>query len=238
MRRKYLIKDKRGMVGLEAAIVLIAFVIVAAAFSFMVVNMGLYATQRGRDVIQQGIKEAGCPLTMDGTILVKTSNESGKAKAFIIPLKTMGTKWVSMWKNETVVSLMVGNTAWANIYQGVGVYNGTETQIDPSNLLYDNIIENLTKGNTTQPTSWWGQLYNNETGTYITGAVLVIENSNGDRALQHYEKGFLIIILDRNNEAPAREGVVVEIRPEKSAPLTIEFTIPEALPENSYVAAG
>ena len=238
MRRKYLIKDKRGMVGLEAAIVLIAFVIVAAAFSFMVVNMGLYATQRGRDVIQQGIKEAGCPLTMDGTILVKASNESGKAKAFIIPLKTMGTKWVSMWKNETVVSLMVGNTAWANIYQGVGVYNGTETQIDPSNLLYDNIIENLTKGNTTQPTSWWGQLYNNETGTYITGAVLVIENSNGDHALQHYEKGFLIIILDRNNEAPAREGVVVEIRPEKSAPLTIEFTIPEALPENSYVAAG
>ena len=235
---KDLLKAKKGMLGVESAIILIAFVIVAAAFSFMVVNMGLYATQRGRDVIQQGIKEAGCPLTMDGTILVKASNESGKAKAFIIPLKTMGTKFVSMWKNETVVSLMIGNKAWANVYQGVAVYNGTETQIDPSNLLYDTIIANLTKGNTTQPASWWGQLYNNETGTYITGAVLVIENSNGDNALQHYEKGFLIIILDQNNEAPARAGVVVEIRPEKSAPLTIEFTVPEALPENSYSAAG
>jgi len=240
MKRRDLIKDKKAMVGLEAAIVLIAFVIVAAAFSFMVVNMGLYATQRGRDVIQQGIKEAGCPLTVDGTILVKASNESGKAKAIIVPLKTMGTKWVSMWKNETVVSLMIANVAWANIYQGIGVYNGTEpkTQIDPTNCLYDTIIANLTKGNTAQPSSWWGQLYNNETGTYITGAVLVIENSNGDHALQHYEKGFLIIILDRNNEALAREEVVIEIRPEKSAPLTIEFTIPEALPENTYVAAG
>ncbi|MEM2352287.1 MAG: archaellin/type IV pilin N-terminal domain-containing protein, partial [Thermoproteota archaeon] len=34
------------MIGIEAAIVLIAFVIVAAAFSFMVINMGLFSTQR------------------------------------------------------------------------------------------------------------------------------------------------------------------------------------------------
>ena len=37
-------KQKRGMVGLEAAIVLIAFVIIAGAFSFMVINQGLFAT--------------------------------------------------------------------------------------------------------------------------------------------------------------------------------------------------
>ncbi|MCS7387077.1 MAG: hypothetical protein NDF55_10210 [archaeon GB-1867-005] len=238
MKGGHPIKCKRAMVGLEAAIVLIAFVIVAAAFSFMVVNMGLFATQRGRDVIQQGIREAGCPLMVDGSILVKASNETGKAKAFIIPLKTMGTKWVSMWKNETVVSLMIGTKAWANIYQGIGVYNGTETQIDPSDSLYDTIIANLTKGSPSEPPSWWGQLYSNDTGSYITGAVLVIENSNGDNALQHYEKGFLIIILSRDDEALSRERVVIEVRPEKSAPLTLEFTVPEALPENSYVIAG
>mgnify|MGYP000218034454 FL=1 len=238
MKKRLFTKDNKGMVGLEAAIVLIAFVIVAAAFSFMVVNMGLYATQRGRDVIQQGIQEAGCPLTIDGSILIKASNESGRAKAFIIPLKTMGTKWVSMGRNGTVVSLRIGNKAWANIYQGIAVFNGTKRQIDPTNLQYDTIIENLTKGAQTQPANWWGQLYNNETGTYITGAVLVIENSNGDDALHHYEKGFLIIVMDRNDEASVRDEVVIEIRPEKSAPLTIEFTIPEALPENSYVTAG
>ena len=38
-----IIKNKKGMLGVESAIILIAFVIVAAAFSFMVVNMGLYA---------------------------------------------------------------------------------------------------------------------------------------------------------------------------------------------------
>ena len=49
---KDILKAKKGMLGVESAIILIAFVIVAAAFSFMVVNMGLFATQRGREVIQ------------------------------------------------------------------------------------------------------------------------------------------------------------------------------------------
>ncbi|MDW8048367.1 MAG: archaellin/type IV pilin N-terminal domain-containing protein [Nitrososphaerota archaeon] len=233
-------RSRRGIIGIEAAIVMIAFVIVAAAFSFMVVNMGLYATQRGREVINQGITESGCPLTIDGTILV-WSNKTGQADAFIIPLKTMGTKWVAMAKNETVVSLMINSKAWANVYQGIGVFNGSEPrkQIDPTNLRYETIIANLTKGieNIREPT-WWGQLYNNETGTYITGAVLVVENSNGDDSLHYYEKGFLIIILDEENKAPGRSTVVIEIRPEKGAPLTIEFVIPEALTKNSYVTAG
>ncbi|MEM1515018.1 MAG: archaellin/type IV pilin N-terminal domain-containing protein [Candidatus Bathyarchaeia archaeon] len=44
-------RSRRGMIGIEAAIVLIAFVIVAAAFSFMVINMGLFSTQRGKETI-------------------------------------------------------------------------------------------------------------------------------------------------------------------------------------------
>ena len=240
MKKRAFLKDKRAIVGIEAAIVLIAFVIVAAAFSFMVVNMGLYATQRGRDVINQGIREAGCPLTIDGSIMVRSDSDGGEVDVMIIPLKTMGTKWVAMWENETVVSLMIGKKAWANVYQGIAVFNGTEPRdhIDPTDLLYQTVIANLTKGGQTEPSSSWGQLYNNETGTYITGTVLLIENSNGDEALSYYEKGYLLIILDLENKAPAREDVVVEIRPEKGAPLTIEFVVPEALPSNSYVMAG
>ena len=240
MKKRAFLRDKRAIVGIEAAIVLIAFVIVAAAFSFMVVNMGLYATQRGRDVIKQGIREAGCPLTIDGSIMVRSDSDGGEVDVMIIPLKTMGTKWVAMWENETVVSLMIGKKAWANVYQGIAVFNGTEPRdhIDPTDLLYQTVIANLTKGGPTEPSSSWGQLYNNETGTYITGTVLLIENSNGDEALSYYEKGYLMIILDLENKAPAREDVVVEIRPEKGAPLTIEFVIPEALPSNSYVMAG
>jgi len=218
---KKLLRSRRGMVGIEAAIVLIAFVIVAAAFSFMVVNMGLFSTQRGRDTIQQGVREASTPLTLDGSITVRTDGGAGKVDAMIIPLKTMGTKYVAMWKNETVVSLRVANNAWANTYQGIAI-NTTAggIQLDPTNKTYTQVIT---------------EIQNSVTGT---GAVLVIENSNGDEALQHYEKGYLIVLLESGKEAQARDDVTVEIRPEKGAPLTVELVVPEALPTESYITVG
>ena len=84
-KMKNLLKAKKGMLGVESAIILIAFVIVAAAFSFMVVNMGLFATQRGRSVIQQGIQEASTPLMLDGSIMIRGTS-SNKVDAIIIPL--------------------------------------------------------------------------------------------------------------------------------------------------------
>jgi len=88
-------KCRKGILGVESAIILIAFVIVAAAFSFMVVNMGLFATQRGRDTINQGIQEASTPLMLDGSIMIK-GNSDGNVTAIIIPLKTLGVKYVPM----------------------------------------------------------------------------------------------------------------------------------------------
>jgi flagellin FlaB len=38
--------NKRGIVGIEAAIVLIAFVVIAAALAYVVINMGFFAAQR------------------------------------------------------------------------------------------------------------------------------------------------------------------------------------------------
>ncbi|MCE4604605.1 MAG: flagellin, partial [Aeropyrum sp.] len=44
--------------GIEAAIVLIAFVIVAAALAFVALNMGLFTTQKSKEVMQRGLEEA------------------------------------------------------------------------------------------------------------------------------------------------------------------------------------
>jgi archaeal flagellin FlaB len=38
----------RGIIGIESAIVLIAFVIVAAALAFVVLNMGFSTTQKAK----------------------------------------------------------------------------------------------------------------------------------------------------------------------------------------------
>jgi flagellin FlaB len=204
MVKKRPTRNKKGMVGIEAAIVLIAFVIVAAAFSYMVVNMGLFATQKGRDVIQQGVSESGSPLVIDGSFMIRAT--AGKADAALIPLKTMGVRYVPMKNGTSEISLKVGDhSSYADVYYGI---NNT----DPTNARLDDLLDaatNTTGGN--------------------TGFVLFIGNNNGDTSLSYDEKGYLILYLSGTDQADERDNVFAEIRPEMGAPLSIEFIVPPHL---------
>ncbi|MBT0159452.1 hypothetical protein G4O51_05660 [Candidatus Bathyarchaeota archaeon A05DMB-2] len=199
-------KQKRAIVGLEAAIILIAFVIIAAVFSFMVINQGVFATERGKTVIQEGLKQASTPLAVDGTMFVKTSADGANVTGLLIPLKAYGVKYVAMWENTTVVTLKVGANAWANVYEGV----------DSSNQTGDSFSDMLS-------------------GVTQDRAKLYIQNSNGDETLDSNEKGYLLISLSADNAASVRAQINVEIRLEKTAPLSIEFNIPEAMPADMWV---
>ncbi len=199
-------KQKRAIVGLEAAIILIAFVTMAAVFSFMVINQGVFATERGKTVIQEGLKQASTPLAVDGTMFVKTSADGENVTGLLIPLKAYGVKYVAMWQNTTVVTLKVGANAWANVYEGV----------DSSNQTGDSFSDMLS-------------------GVTQDRAMLYIQNSNGDETLDSSEKGYLLISLSPTNAAAVRAQINVEIRLEKTAPLSIEFNIPEAMPADMWV---
>jgi flagellin FlaB len=201
-----LAKQKRGMMGLEAAIILIAFVIIAGVFSFMVINQGLYATERGKTVIQEGLKQASSPLSVDGSIFVNSTTQN--ITAIVIPLRAYGVKYVSMGNDTTSVTLQVGGNAWPDIY------NGTD-KIE-SGMNFTDLVQKVVPGN----------------------ATLFIQNSNEDEALDSNEKGYLVINLGYALAAVARTHIVVEIKPEKAAPLTIDFYVPESLPTGWTTVAG
>mgnify|MGYP001044478337 CR=1 FL=1 len=244
---KRLVQQKRAIIGLEAAIVLIAFVIIAAAFSFMVVNQGLFATERGKTVIQEGLKQASTPLTIDGTLFVRTDPGGETVNAFVIPVKAFGVKYVAMGRNQTVVTFRVGEKAWANAYLGVlymgysdGVnYNATSFTYDPTGKKFDDFLGFQLANQTAsgEPCN----IYVNETYSVgysnglNTGVILAMANSNGDEALDTGEKGYLIVTLADEDAALARAEINIEIRLEKSATLSIEFSIPESMPQNTYV---
>jgi flagellin FlaB len=195
------------MVGIEAAIVLIAFVIVAAAFSFMVVNMGLFATQRGRDIIQQGISEASSPLVFDGTMMLRGNATGNGVDAMVVPLKTIGTRYVAMNQNTTEVSLRVENkTAYADVYYGIN------TTKDPLNTTLDVLVTAV-----------------NSSATGDTRCQLFIGNSDGDSSLDSGEKGLLIFYFGSGSQANERQHIFVEIRPEKGAPVSLEVVVPPEL---------
>ena len=51
------IRKEHGVTGLETAIVLIAFVVVAAVFSFVVLSTGLFASERGKETVYAGLQK-------------------------------------------------------------------------------------------------------------------------------------------------------------------------------------
>ena len=61
-------KRDNAFTGLEAAIVLIAFVVVAAVFSYVMLGAGFFATQKAQEVTYAGIKQSTSNVIPDGMI--------------------------------------------------------------------------------------------------------------------------------------------------------------------------
>ena len=58
--------SERGITGLETAIILIAFVIVASVFAFTVLSMGIFASERSKETVFAGLQEAKSTLEPRG----------------------------------------------------------------------------------------------------------------------------------------------------------------------------
>lgn len=69
--------SRRGMTGLETAIILVAFVITAAAFAFVVLNMGFLTAEKAQSVISAGMAEASSSMLMDSGLVGQFDNTDG-----------------------------------------------------------------------------------------------------------------------------------------------------------------
>ncbi|MFA4859546.1 archaellin/type IV pilin N-terminal domain-containing protein [Methanoregula sp.] len=112
--------------GLEAAIVLIAFVVVAAVFSYVVLGAGFYTTQKSQEVVHTGVQSAGSNMQIVGNVYgVGTQGESIAMVNFTIGLAAGGTpidfeKVVLVYSNATELETLEPIAGW----QGTGVTPG------------------------------------------------------------------------------------------------------------------
>ena len=104
---KRLFRNRRGIVGIEAAIVLIAFIIIAAALSYVVINMGFYTAQKTKETMQTGLEESLSALQLDGVVTGKTNN-NGEIQYIVFPVKlSAGKASLDLSKNSTVVLSLI-----------------------------------------------------------------------------------------------------------------------------------
>ena len=71
-----LIKEEKGFTGLEAAIVLIAFVVVAAVFSYVMLGAGFFTTQKSQEVVHTGVTQASSSVELSGAVIALGGTET------------------------------------------------------------------------------------------------------------------------------------------------------------------
>ncbi|MDE1872327.1 MAG: flagellin [Thaumarchaeota archaeon] len=110
-------RTRRGVMGIEAAIVMIAFVIVAAALAFVVLNMGFSTTQKAKTAIISSYTEASSALEIAGKVTGIGSVSTGLLNATIIPLQlASGGDSVSLNPNQTSIKYYSNTVRYDNIY--------------------------------------------------------------------------------------------------------------------------
>jgi flagellin FlaB len=74
--------------GLEAAIVLIAFVVVAAVFSYVVLGAGFFASHKSQAVVHTAVGQASSSVQVSGSIIGKADNAGQQMDLVIFFLQT------------------------------------------------------------------------------------------------------------------------------------------------------
>jgi len=108
----------RGIIGIESAIVLIAFVIVAAALAFVVLNMGFATTQKAKTSITSALGDAGSSISISGSVIGDSFSTTDPMTAVMIPLK-ISTSGESIDLNTTraTISYLSNDVEYDNIYR-------------------------------------------------------------------------------------------------------------------------
>ena len=80
-------KDERGLTGLETAIIIIAFVTVAAVFGYAVLSAGLFSAERGKETIYAGLEQAKSNMDVSGSVIANSDNTSTNLTYILVTVK-------------------------------------------------------------------------------------------------------------------------------------------------------
>jgi len=81
-RLKSLLKNEKGITGLETAIILIAFVIVASVLSYVVISAGMFSSQKAKAAVNSGLAQSGATLELKGNVIAEMDAVNGVVENF------------------------------------------------------------------------------------------------------------------------------------------------------------
>jgi archaeal flagellin FlaB len=121
-------RAEEGITGLETAIILIAFVVVATVFAFVVLSTGLFSSERGKEAVYAGLQKTRGTLELRGSVIAETdgttvhnlvfdvANAAGGEPVNLDPA-ALSNKMVIDYRDSTI---NVPNMIWAVDWLGIG----------------------------------------------------------------------------------------------------------------------
>ncbi len=112
--------EKSGITGLETAIVLIAFVVVAAVFAFTVLTTGLFTSEKAKETALAGVATTSSSLTIKGNIIAQTDpNNTAVVETIRVKLATAtGVEKVQFTPADVLLTYQDGRNAEQFVYPG------------------------------------------------------------------------------------------------------------------------
>jgi len=208
--------------GIEAAIVMIAFVIVAAALAFVVLNMGFSTTQKAKTAIISSYTEASSAIQIAGKVTGIGDVGAGVLNATIIPLQVAsGGDSVSLNPNQTSIKYYSNTVRYDNIYANKcvltsGTYNTVVAALDHAqasgcidHVPISGTNETLGAPTTTQAVIYWD-----------------VSNTPINNILDEGEHAELAIVYDSADRPGELDNMKAEIDVPTGSALTVERQIP------------
>ncbi|WP_371503796.1 archaellin/type IV pilin N-terminal domain-containing protein [Nitrosopumilus adriaticus] len=227
LQRKGTRHSHRGVIGVESAIVMIAFVIVAAALAFVVLNMGFTTSQLVKTTTISGLEESTSTMKISGTITgvgcIESNSGCGPVKrinATNIPLKISKSGNSVNFAQDTISIRYIGSSIqYDNIYAGpitADTYRQSVLAFRQAHLETDSLFDAFNNSNPVNGT------VPSETSAFLYWA----KRLNDNQVLEPGEHAILAIGFAPNDRPQGLEEMKFEIIISDGATLTLERDIP------------
>jgi flagellin FlaB len=102
-------RDESGQTALEAAIILIAFIVVASVFAFAVLSAGSESTERGQEAIYAGLEDVQSSLSVKGAVIAQDTTASQTVDTVVFTVaKVSGGEPVDMTDTSGDNTIVIG----------------------------------------------------------------------------------------------------------------------------------
>ncbi|BDQ30653.1 MAG: flagellin [Nitrosopumilus sp.] len=226
LQRKGTRHSHRGVIGVESAIVMIAFVIVAAALAFVVLNMGFTTSQKAKTVTLAGLEESTSAMKIAGSITaigcINVNSGCGvvqKINATTIPLKISESGNSINFASDVVsISYITKSIQYNNIYAGAitsEIFRQPVLAFRQADLETDSSFDAFNGANPVNGT------IPNETSAFVYWA----KRLNSNQVLDMGEHAVLAVAFAENDRPQSQDRINLEIMISSGATMTISRDI-------------